>query len=583
MKLSVVALDYDGTIASDGRMDPSVRPAIDALRTHTTTVIIVTGRILQELRSVAGDLRFVDAIVAENGAVLHFPHSGRTALLGAAPQERFLAELRRRSIAIGVGECVVEAEADAAPEILTVIRNLELPLTLLFNRQRLMILPQGISKASGLREALRALRLSPHNALAIGDAENDHALLNVVEVGLAVEWGSSALQAAADSVLPGSGPAAIGPFLRQLAAEPHMPAPGEVRRHLLLGHDATGRPVDLGIRNRNLLIAGDPRSGKSWIAGLLAEQLILHHYCVCVIDPEGDYRSLESLPGVTVLGYNEALLQPHELIRELRYPDISLVVDLSQLRQPARNAFVTELLPMLAALRRNTGLPHRIIIDEAHYFLHSSDALDLQAGGYTLITYRSSDLHPDVRAAAEAIIVTHASDPYEVQALREMVAERGAATDWADALATLPIDEAILLPGIAETGSGCRRFRVAPRQTRHVRHLQKYLDVPVGERRAFVFTANGAPTGARAATMHEFASCLEAASETCVDGHLRRGDLSRWVAGVFGDVVLATRIRHLEAQYQLAPGIDVRDRLVRLLRDRYMSDAEPTVVAAPQI
>jgi hypothetical protein len=68
-----------------------------------------------------------------------------------------------------------------------------------------------------------------------------------------------------------------------------------------------------------------------------------------------------------------------------------------------------------------------------------------------------------------------------------------------------------------------------------------------------------------------------------VDGHLRRGDLSRWVAGVFGDVVLATRIRHLEAQYQLAPGIDVRDRLVRLLRDRYMSDAEPTVVAAPQI
>ena len=40
------------------------------------------------------------------------------------------------------------------------IRYLELPLVLLFNRGRLMVLPQAISKATGLREALRTLRLS---------------------------------------------------------------------------------------------------------------------------------------------------------------------------------------------------------------------------------------------------------------------------------------------------------------------------------------------------------------------------------------------------------------------------------------
>ena len=44
-------------------------------------------------------------------------------------------------------------------QMVDAIRRLELPLTLQFNRARLMVLPLGASKASGLREALRALRL----------------------------------------------------------------------------------------------------------------------------------------------------------------------------------------------------------------------------------------------------------------------------------------------------------------------------------------------------------------------------------------------------------------------------------------
>ena len=40
----------------------------------------------------------------------------------------------------------------------------------------------------------------------------------------------------------------------------------------------------------NILIAGDLRSGKSWIT---CEQLILEGYCLCVIDPEWDYATVE--------------------------------------------------------------------------------------------------------------------------------------------------------------------------------------------------------------------------------------------------------------------------------------------------
>jgi hydroxymethylpyrimidine pyrophosphatase-like HAD family hydrolase len=44
-------------------------------------VLLVTGRMIQELRRVVGDLHFVDGIVAENGAVIHFPQSGHTTTL----------------------------------------------------------------------------------------------------------------------------------------------------------------------------------------------------------------------------------------------------------------------------------------------------------------------------------------------------------------------------------------------------------------------------------------------------------------------------------------------------------------------
>ena len=103
MKLSAIALDYDGTIARGDVLDPSVRRAIAAARTKGITVLLATGRILDELRRVAGDLHFVDGVIAENGAVLHFPDSGHTSILAPLVSENVLAELRRRGIPFGVG------------------------------------------------------------------------------------------------------------------------------------------------------------------------------------------------------------------------------------------------------------------------------------------------------------------------------------------------------------------------------------------------------------------------------------------------------------------------------------------------
>lgn len=376
MKFCVLALDYDGTIASEGVLDPDVRAAITDVRARGITVILVSGRNVCELQRVASNLNFVDAVVAENGAVLAFPN-GHTRVIGEPPKPGFLAELSRRSIDFMVGQCVVEADAAQAARILSVIRDLELPLVLVFNRSRLMVLPQAVSKGTGLHAALRALRLSAHNAIGIGDAENDHDLLTACELGVAVSWGSEALKQRADEILPGFGPRDVAPYIRHAALKTRLPPEVIARGELKMGTEQDGTPVTLAIRGRNILIVGDSGSGKSWTSGLLCEQLILQGYCTCVIDPEGDYGELEALPGVLGFASDEPPPPVYELGRILCHPDMSAIIDLSRMPYEEKIGYVKSALPVLASLRRSRGFPHAIGIDEAHYFLHDPEAAKL--------------------------------------------------------------------------------------------------------------------------------------------------------------------------------------------------------------
>lgn len=462
-----------------------------------------------------------------------------------------------------------------APRILAILQRLELPVVLAFNRSRVMVLPQAVSKATGLREALTILRLSQHNAVAIGDAENDHELLRFCEVGVAVGWGSEVLKASADYVLPGDGPPAVAGYIRALAKGGQIPAPLKTRRALLLGHTDNGLPLTLAVRGRTVLVAGDPKTGKSWVTGLLCEQLILYGYSLCIIDPEGDYTSLEALPGVVVFGGADPLPRPRDLLRALRHADVSIVIDLSHTPHQAKLEYLRSVLPALATLRRHTGLPHRIVIDEAHYFLddpHAPDLLDLEASAYTLVTYRASRLRPDLLAATQAVVVTRESDPQEVHELRGLCPECEGFTsesDWAKVFESLVLGEAVVLPVTQEAQGNVRRIRLAPRLTPHVRHFSKYIDLPVPEGRAFVFWCDGAPSGMRALTLRDFVAAVEQLPATALDGHLRRHDFSRWIRDVFGDYPLANNLRKLEDDYRSAGEPDIVSSLVHAIRERY--------------
>ncbi len=588
MKFGVLALDYDGTIARDGVLDPEVRSAIADVRARGIAVVIVTGRILAELEQVAGDLHFVDAVVGENGAVMWFAN-GHSRQLAYSTSTQFLQELSRRGLGFKAGQCVVELDAAAAPQVLAVIRELELPLVQLFNRGRLMVLPQAVSKGAGLREALATLRMSVHNAIAIGDAENDHDLLAACELGVAVSWGSRLLQQAADEVLQGDGPTAVAGYIRKAAGDLRLP-PEKIGQHRLsLGTADDGHELTLAIRGLNTIIAGDPRSGKSWVTGLMCEQLILQGYSVCVIDPEGDYRTLETLPGVVVFGGEDPPPELPDLARVLRHPDMSVVIDLSHAPYQEKINYMKSLLPMLAAIRRATGLPHRIVIDEAHYFLHDpnvDELLDLTLGAYTLVTYRLTDLHPSLRNAIECIIVKRTTAPHEHETLTEMLQARMCCPAVMTDLTSLRLEEAVLLPGMRETGGKCMKFTLFPRLTSHVRHKAKYLDVQLLVEQGFWFTDGGGTLAGPARTLKEFLALLRQVSPAIIAGHAQRGDFSRWVGDVFQDHALASEIRKAEQRFRLGHIHDLTESIAKLIQERYEFSAglgsEPQVAASSQ-
>jgi hypothetical protein len=571
MKLAAVAIDYDGTIAVDGAFDPAVRDAIAQLRLHGIAVILVTGRRLEDLKQVAGNLGCFNAIVAENGAVLYFPESRRHAVIGHAPNRRFVEALQRRGVDIALGSSVIETDATQAAAVLDVIRALEQPQILAFNRSRLMVLPPGIAKSIGLRRVLSTLRLSIHNTIGIGDAENDHDLLDACEVGVAVEWGSSALRVVADEVIPGTGPADVAPYLRGLAQQVRLSSTQMGRRRLLLGHQHDGRPLHLAIRGRTVLIAGEPGSGKSWLAGLLCEQLILQGYCLCIIDPEGDYRSLEALPGVVLMGGDDPPPRARELTQALRYPDTSLVIDLSKLPHQDKQEYLRELLPLLARLRRQTGLPHKILIDEAHYYLSEPDVahlIDAELAGYILVTYRVSAIDPRACATGDTVvIVTRETDPQEQATLRSLC-DSSAEGVPDDVFQDLGLSEAALLPGAAESQGAIRRFQIAPRLTSHVRHRTKYFDMPIGDPQAFVFTKDGRP-GPRARTLKDFVDLLARLPDAELLPHLRRRDFSRWLEHVFRDSPLATHVQTIENRAGTDRPRDLVNDISQAIRARY--------------
>jgi HAD superfamily hydrolase (TIGR01484 family) len=202
MTIRTLATDYDGTIATHGTVDADTLAALRRLRDAGCTLLLVTGRELPQLKEVFPDLPLFHGVVAENGALLYWPDTGKERPLCDPPEEVFVRTLKERGVTpLSVGRVIVATYEPHETTVLATIRDLGLERQVIFNKGAVMVLPSGVNKASGLTCALEELDIEPSDVAGVGDAENDHALLQLCGVGAAVANALPALKDHADLVL----------------------------------------------------------------------------------------------------------------------------------------------------------------------------------------------------------------------------------------------------------------------------------------------------------------------------------------------------------------------------------------------
>ncbi len=545
-----IAVDYDGTLTHSDRPTADVLAAIREQRERGRVVVLVTGRILSELRAVFPEVDGeFDAIVAENGAVLA-DDDGVHDL--APPVDPVLAQrLAHRDLPVRQGRVLLACDAQHHRAVLEEIVRLRLGCQLVHNRAALMVLPNGVTKGTGLIQALGNLGISRHSTLAVGDAENDHHLLGVCELGVAVGDAVDALKRRADVVLDGADGAGVAELLRgPLVSGERWIAPSNWA--LTLGYDDDGNEVQFPASQVNVLLVGASCAGKSYLVGSLVEQLVRLDYSVLVLDREGDHRSLTARRGILGVGGREPLPPPGQLADLLRHRFGSVVVDLSTLDDGAQHAYVDAIAPVLLAQRAVTGLPHWLFFDEAHELLadqhHWVEQLEAGDHGYGCSSYRPGALPEGVRDACDLLVVTAGGTNERQESQRYAVAAAG----WSeDRLAALLGDQRGRGVLIDRSGAAPpRAFTVAGRSTGHVRHWHKYIDGALPEPLRFYFTEVG--EGLVASNLREFHRHLGVCGRDALEAHAHRHDLSRWLREVLQDEDLAAVVS--DAEHELRTG-----------------------------
>lgn len=219
MTPSCLACDYDGTLAHDGVVDALTVATLDRFLAAGGRLAMVTGRELPDLQSVCPVLDRFEWIVAENGALLYRPSDGFSQLLCPAAS----AELAQRLAQVGaqplsVGRAIIATLEPYETAAFALIRELGLDLRIIFNKGAVMILPAGVNKATGLTAALTQMNVAAKEIVGIGDAENDHALLSMCGIGVAVSNAVPKLKEHADLVTTGARGAGVAELIERMLA-----------------------------------------------------------------------------------------------------------------------------------------------------------------------------------------------------------------------------------------------------------------------------------------------------------------------------------------------------------------------------
>ena len=217
MQYPVVATDFDGTLAEEGRVSQETRAAIVRVRKSGRRVILITGRELDNLQEVFPTLDLFDVVVAENGALVYDPVTHAEKFLGPPLPSRFIKELQRDGVRpLSIGRRIVATLRPHETKVYQLIRELHLSLQVIFNRESVMVLSAGMDKAAGLKAVLTEFGVSSDHVLGFGDAENDYAFLGLCGFSVAVANAIPSLKERVDLVTAGSCGNGVVEVLNQL-------------------------------------------------------------------------------------------------------------------------------------------------------------------------------------------------------------------------------------------------------------------------------------------------------------------------------------------------------------------------------
>jgi len=581
--LIVLASDLDGTLAEEGKVSAETWRMLKQGKIAGLALILVTGRTLDSFVAEGPFAELCEAIVAENGAVIYFPRRETVLLPFGHLDPRVIHRLEVMNAPLERGMAIASTVVPYDEAILKALRDIKSSANVEYNRESVMLLPPGATKGTGLNYALRELGYSLHNVVACGDAENDRSLFEAVEMAVAGSNAQPALKAIADTVLEKPGGEGVQTLVQQLL-DGHTPyRQPRANRRLLLGHRASGTPVYLdpfAVIENNIGILGASNSGKSWLAGLLAEEMLKQGYQLCIIDPEGDYRGLATSPHTLLMGGPEIPLPTvSDVINFNEWTNNSLVLDISMYEWAERMAYMLEFLRALRGLRSRRGRPHCFLVDEIQHFCPPEGGIltdmfvdAMRWGGFSLISYRPSMIAPAVMNALDHLLVTRLALDEEIETLKPRLefAEEGALV--LEELPTLPRGQAYLCPSRVRSWTADMpdvvKFRVGPRTIPHIRHLHKYLRAPLPEQKRFYFyNPDGYYIGHAAANLWEFREAIHDVPLDSLQHHLKRGDFEMWVENVLHDEELSRRIHKISQQ--VMTGEALRQTLLEVIVDRY--------------
>lgn len=568
LKYLAAAFDYDGTLASDGRVFPSTVEALKRLKDSGRKVLMVTGRELDDLLRVFPEVEMFDLVVAENGALIYDPVTKKEQKLTEDCSQALLEALKKRDVKpINHGRCIISTWEPFHQATIDAIKELGLELQIIFNKGSVMVLPSGVNKGTGLIAACEHLGLSPHNVIGGGDAENDHAFMSLCQVAVAVSNALPAVKERADLVTKKDHGAGIEEMIDMLLKDEF--AGCTMNRHdQLLGKNIHGEEVKFPALGTNILIAGPSGSGKSNATLGILDTLSESNYQFCLIDPEGDY---EAFGNAVVLGDTKRAPSADEVMQLLKNPKSNAIVNLLGLKLEDRPAFFSSLFARLQEMRAEFGRPHYIVIDEVHHIFpkdwQPAESVVPQAlKGLVMITVHPTTVSPVILKDLDYLLCI-GSEPDET--VRNLAKVAGYELPTVD---KVELEKGQSLVWKPKAGNAPEVVNLELSKIERRRHRRKYAEGYLGEERSFYFTGPH-KLKLRAQNLITFSQLANGVDDDTWLYHLKRHEYSKWFKEIIKDEALAEVARNVEDSENISTE-EGKQRVLDAIEERYTLPVE---------